>query len=126
MGRNNERPPTPEESELDRRYAELVEMFADSPGVTAGSGRRGFGSDALQFDGRIFAMARRGGLVLKLPAGRVDELIADGSGGPFNAGKGKPMREWIVISPQAGKVWPSLVMEALAFVKGQSPGRERI
>jgi hypothetical protein len=91
MDRSNERVPTREESEQDQRYAELVEMFASSPGVTAGSGRRGFGSDAFQVDGRIFAMARRGGVVLKLPAERVDELIAKGSGGPFDAGKGKPM-----------------------------------
>jgi hypothetical protein len=107
MDRHNERAPTPAESHLDRRYAELVKIFADSPGVTAGSGRRGFGSDALQIEGRIFAMARRGGLVLKLPADRVDELIADGSGEPFDAGKGKPMKEWIVISPRAGKLRPS-------------------
>jgi hypothetical protein len=46
-----------------------------------------FGSDALQVDGRIFAMARRGGVVLKIPAERVDELIAKGSGGPFDVGK---------------------------------------
>jgi hypothetical protein len=125
MGGNSERAPTPPESDLDRRYAELVELFACSPGVTAGSGRRGFGSDALQIDGRIFAMARRGGLVVKLSADRVDELIADDSGESFDAAKGKPMREWIVISPQAGKLWPSLAHEALAFVQGQSLGRQR-
>jgi hypothetical protein len=126
MGGNSERAPAPAESQLDRRYADLVELFADAPGVTADSGRRGFGSDALQIDGRIFAMARRGGLILKLPADRVDELIADGSGEPFDAGKGKPMKEWIVINSQAEKRWPSLANEALAFVKGQSSGRRKL
>jgi len=125
MGSNSGPAPTAAESDLDRRYAELVELLACSPGVTAGSGRRGFGSDALQINGRIFAMARRAGLVVKLSTDRVVELIADGSGESFDAGKGKPMKEWVVIGPQAGKLWPSLAREALALVQGQSLGRQR-
>jgi hypothetical protein len=125
MGRSNEGAPTPAEAQLGRRYAELVEMFAGYPGVRSGSGRRGFGSDALQVDGRTFAMARRGGLVLKLASYRVDELTADGSGEPFDADRGKPMKEWVVISPQPGKRWPSITNEALAFVGGQSRVRQK-
>ena len=126
MGREDEPASTPEESYLDQRYAELVQMFIDTPGVSAGSGRRGFGTDALQVDGHIFAMARRGGLVVKLPADRVDELIADGIGEPFDAGKGKPMREWIVINPRSAESWPSLAHEALAFVGGRSSPRTQL
>ena len=111
-----------EQSALDERYAKLVRAFAGSPGVTAGSGKRAFGSNALQIDGRIFAMARRGGLVLKLPADRVDELIAAGVGTPFDAGKGKPMKEWVVIGPHVGRRWLPLAQEALAFVARHSRG----
>lgn len=85
-------------------------------GVRLGPAQRGFGSGTLQADGRIFAMARRGGLVLKLPRERVAELIASGDGAPFDAGKGRPMKEWVVISTRAEKRWPQLAAEALAFV----------
>ncbi len=37
----------------------------------------------------------RGGLVVKLQAERVEELIAAGEGVHFDANKGIPMREWL-------------------------------
>jgi hypothetical protein len=94
----------------------LAPRFLGRKGVSLGSGRRGFGSDALQVDGRIFAVARRGGLVLKLPSARVTELVADGVGTPFDTGKGRPMREWLVVGPHVRARWPELTEEALAFV----------
>ena len=99
-------------------FSALVETLAARPGVSLGSGRRGFGSDALQVDGRIFAMERRGGLVLKLPAARVADLIASGAGTPFDAGKGKPMKEWVVLGDASRHEWLSLAEEALVFVGG--------
>ena len=48
-----------ERSVLEERFAAIVEELAGIEGVTVGAGRRGFGSGALQVDGRIFAMARR-------------------------------------------------------------------
>jgi TfoX/Sxy family transcriptional regulator of competence genes len=103
-------------------FADIVHALASTDGVSVGSGRRGFGSDALQADGRIFAMARRGGLVLKLPSERVAELVASGDGEPFDTGKGRPMKEWVVVSPQAGTRWLELAREALAFVTRRTPG----
>ena len=85
-------------------------------GVRLGPARGGFGSGTLQVGGRIFAMARSGGLVLKLPRERVAELIASGEGTPFDAGKGKPMKEWVVVSPREEGRWLALAEEALAFV----------
>jgi hypothetical protein len=107
----------PERSVLEERFAAIVEALTGVDGVTVGAGRRGFGSGTLQVDGRIFAMARRGGLVLKLPSQRVAELVASGDGTPFDAGKGVPMREWVVLSRQAEKRWLPLAEEALAFVR---------
>ena len=82
----------PEQPTAWERFTAIANALAGKHGVTLGSGRRGFGSDALQVDGRIFAMARRGGLVLKLPSERVPGLLAPGAGRGFNAGKGKPKK----------------------------------
>jgi AcrR family transcriptional regulator len=105
------------------RFEMLVAELAALDGVTIGGGRRGFGSDALQVDGRIFAMVSRDRLVLKLPKSRVDELIASGDGGPFDAGKaaGRAMKEWVAFerAPSAAKT-RSLAGEALAFVSRQA------
>ena len=47
-------------------FEALIGALVDRDGVTVGGGR-GFGANALQIDGRIFAMSNDAGLVLKLP-----------------------------------------------------------
>jgi hypothetical protein len=107
----------PETSTAQRRFSSIARTLQREEGVTVGSGKRGFGSGALQVDGRIFAMMTGGGLVLKLPKARVDELIATGDGLPFDAGKGKgPMKEWVELASGAERRSLSLAREALAFV----------
>jgi len=108
----------PEASQADPDFAALVAALVGRHGVTLGSGKRGFGSDSLQVGGRIFAMHRRGRLILKLPRERVATLVASGDGEPFDAGKGKPMKEWIVVLPGTRKRQLSLAKEALTFVAG--------
>ena len=104
---------------VEERFEAIVDALAGTEGVTVGSNRPGFGSGALKVYGRIFAMARRGGLVLKLPSRRVADLLASGDGTPFDAGKGRPMKEWVVLDPRAGRRWLPLTKEALAFVAGR-------
>lgn len=99
-------------------FGELAASLMDRDGVALGSGRRGFGSDALNFKGRIFAIGKPGSLVLKLPAKRVAELLESGLGVPFDAGKGRPMREWIVIKGSSEDEWQALAEEALRFAGG--------
>jgi hypothetical protein len=102
----------------ESRYRELVQHLAKKRDVTHMSEGKGFGSSGqLKVDGRIFAMLVRGELVLKLPRPRVDELVAAGRGRHFDAGKGKPMREWFVLSPTSRQPWPALAEEALDFVR---------
>jgi hypothetical protein len=100
-------------------FAYIVKAFGDKPGVSepepAGSARR-FGSSALRFNGRIFAMVSRGRLVLKLPSRRVAELIASGAGGTYDAGKGRPMKQWVSLDPALQESWLGLATEALEFV----------
>jgi hypothetical protein len=96
-------------------FTDLCEEYAATPGVSVPDGAgRGFGSQALKIDGAIFAMISGGRLVVKLPARRVAELIESGSGQPFDAGKGKPMKEWVgLVGDEA--VCRALVAEALAY-----------
>lgn len=101
----------------ESRYAELVDKFADVRGVTHVTEGKGFGSSGqLKVGGKIFAMLVRGSLVLKLPRDRVAELVSTGDGTYFEAGKGKPMREWFVLSGTSKRRWLPLATEALGFV----------
>jgi hypothetical protein len=106
----------------EERFDALVETLAKERGVTppGASPARGFGSNALKVDGSIFAMLAYGRLVVKLPAARVTELLADGTGGPFSAGKGRPMREWVSVDVDHGDLWEGLAREALLFVGAPS------
>jgi hypothetical protein len=100
--------------DIEQRYAALVRELSGLPGVTPPAPGGAFGSAAMKVNGRIFAMLVGGSLVLKLPKSRVDGLIAAGGGGPFDAGKGRAMREWVTVAPSAD--WSGLAREALAFV----------
>ena len=104
------------------RYADLVEELAGVPGVDPPGGR-GFGRTALRFHNKIFVMFVRGRLVLKLPAARVDELVAGGEGVRFDANKGTPMKEWFSLDPRSGHDWPSLAHEALDFAHSARSAR---
>lgn len=101
-----------------KRFAALVEEFAGRPGVSlpGESPQRGFGSDALKVNGSIFAMLSGGRLVVKLPRERVDALIGSSTGGPFDAGKGRPMKEWLTVVTDDEETWLALAREALDFV----------
>ncbi|HEU5266857.1 MAG TPA: hypothetical protein VFU35_09150 [Jatrophihabitans sp.] len=108
---------------VEEQFAELVEHFAATPGVTGpgdepAGGRRRFGSDALKINGSIFAMISHGRLVVKLPAARVRELITAGIGLPFDAGKGRPMKEWVAVRGGDDSTWRDLAGEAARFVGG--------
>jgi hypothetical protein len=108
------------------RFAALVDALVDEPGVTApgAPGGRGFGSGALKVNGSIFAMISRDRLVVKLPRDRVGALISDGAGGPFDAGKGTPMKEWLTVTADHAMEL-ALAREALAFVGGSGQSRRR-
>jgi hypothetical protein len=98
-------------------FATLCEEFAGTSGVTVpGSGPPGFGSSAIKINNSIFAMLVGDRLVVKLPRTRVTELIESGVGEPFDAGKGKPMKEWVgLLGDEA--TCRQLVAEALSFVR---------
>jgi hypothetical protein len=103
------------------RFDALVDEMIGVDGVTPPGGGGGFGSHALRYHRKIFAMLVRGRLVVKLPKTRVDGLVADGAGLRFDANKGTPMKEWLSLDPACDLAWAPLAREALEFV-----GRGRV
>jgi hypothetical protein len=92
----------------------LIDRYVADPRVTIGTG---FGaSRGLRVNDRIFAIFMDDGLTLKLPAARVDALVAAGHATRFDGGKGRPMREWVTIRAARSGEWDALADEALAFV----------
>ena len=75
------------------------------------------GFPCLRFAGTFFASAdhRTGDLVVKLPAPRVQELIAEGTGQPF-APAGRTFREWVLIAERDAGMWEEMINEAQKFV----------
>jgi hypothetical protein len=106
-----------QETEAEVRYQDLIDDLLGCPGVTPPPGGSGFGRGAVRFQKKIFVMFVRGRLVLKLPAARVDELVAAGEGVRFDANKGTPMREWFSLDPESGLPWLPLATEALDFAQ---------
>jgi len=105
-------------------FIRVANAFTKKPEVTFMEGT-GFGSHALKVNGKIFAMlSSHGQYVVKLPAARVNELVSSGSGQHFDAGKGKPMKEWLAISGRED-VWMMLAKEAYEFVSGSPSGGSR-
>ena len=100
------------------RFEDLVDELVGLAGVTPPSGGSGFGRSAVRYNGKIFVMFVRGQLVLKLPEGRIDDLISAGHGARFDANKGKPMREWLSLDPDSDQPWLPLAREALSFAEG--------
>jgi len=103
----------------DDAYAALEAHFLARPGITR-SVKRGFAEGGLMTSGKLFAVPHRGDqLLLKLPAGRVEALVATGRGAPFVMGMngGRVMREWVLAQPEAADDWLKLATEAEAFVR---------
>ena len=108
----------PRQTNPDARYAALVARFAGEAGVTlTETASRSFGARALKVNGKIFAMLVNGALVLKLPKKRVDALVEQARGTRFDANKGTPMKEWIVLDEShSDAAWLELAREAKTFV----------
>jgi hypothetical protein len=68
--------------------------------------------------GAFFASSERrtGDLVVKLPAARVQTLIASGEAVPF-APNGRVFREWARLPERDERRWRELIDEALDFVQ---------
>ncbi|MGH9353380.1 MAG: hypothetical protein ACRD2G_14665 [Terriglobia bacterium] len=107
-------------TELDPAFFRVVNAFAADRQVTHGGGK-GFGSGALKVKGKIFAMmSSKGEFVVKLPKKHVDALVDKGNGERFDPGRGRLMKEWVVVREKSVN-WVELAREACDFVKRGGP-----
>ena len=88
-----------------------------------GQGRM-FTAVGLKTGGKFFAMVVKDELVVKLPAERIDELIADGEGRRFDPGHGRLMKEWATLRPADEESCRAYALEARDFVASllKTPG----
>ena len=96
----------------ETRFALVVNAFADDRQVSPPGTGKEFGSGALKVNGKIFAMiSSKGEFVLKLSEERVNELVAAGKGSRFDPGRGRVMKEWLVVTADH-TLWIPLAKEA--------------
>jgi hypothetical protein len=98
----------------DKRWQNLVEGSRGGP-VTPG---KMFGSEGLRTGAKFFAIWWHEQLVVKLPADRLQELVAAGEGEPFEPMPGRPMNGWLLLTGTTA--WEPVVAEARAHVEAQS------
>ncbi|OGO53838.1 MAG: hypothetical protein A2Z32_13975 [Chloroflexi bacterium RBG_16_69_14] len=84
------------------------------------------GFPCLRLDGRFFASIDRDSkdLVIKLPARRVDVLVASGQGMVF-APNHRVFREWVAVPTLDRQVWAALLDEAKTFAADSGSGSGR-
>jgi hypothetical protein len=88
----------------------LVEPMLADPAVQRSTM---MGLPCVRLDGRFFASLdrRTGALLVKLPIGRVQQLIAEGVGAPF-APAGRTFKEWVALPDPDRRRWRTLLTEA--------------
>lgn len=106
-----------EEAATERLFWELgSELMAEDPAVVEGTIMNG---SCLRVGQDFLALVdyKGSGLVVKLTAQRVAELIAAGVGQPF-APAGRVFKEWVAIPEADRRRWASLLREGVALAKG--------
>jgi hypothetical protein len=94
-------------------FDEVRAMFVGRPDVGVG---RMFHCDGLTCGGKFFAtLSRDDQMLVKLPAARVTELVTSGVSLPFDANKGRVMKEWTLVPYSSVEQWPEIAEEAYAF-----------
>ncbi len=112
---------TRHDDELEHEFWALAEPLLDREGV----GRSTMmGLPCLRVSGQFFASwyGKERSMVVKLPAARVDELIASGAAEPFSPA-GRRFKEWASIPGRGLDRWPALLAEGLQHVSSP-PAKE--
>jgi TfoX/Sxy family transcriptional regulator of competence genes len=97
--------------EATELFDAVVQAVGRDPSIGKG---RGFGSSGLKVGGKLVAMLVKGELVVKLPRGRVQQLVEEGSRAPFDPGHGRLMREWVSMPASDSEQWIRLAVKRRA------------
>ena len=95
---------------IEEFFTQVLNHFLDQKDVN----KQG---NALKYKRKMFLMLNQERFVVKLPAERVAALIESGEGLPFDAGTGKPLKEWLIISAIDLQSWIKFGEEAKAFAQ---------
>ncbi|MGD9792643.1 MAG: hypothetical protein AB7V43_04105 [Acidimicrobiia bacterium] len=108
-----------EDDDFEHRFWEHAETLLDRPGVSRSTM---MGLPCLRLNGAFFASfdRRTGDLLVKLPATRVDALVASGAAHSF-APAGRRFREWAAIAPADEPTWADLIDEGFDHVGSLPP-----
>lgn len=91
----------------------LAEELMQNPAIEEGTM---MGHRCLRLDGDFLAMLSSSDqLVVKLPAKRVGELVAEGVSDQFSPA-GRVFKEWTAVADPDEKVWRGLLQESKVFV----------
>src|SRR5262245_3722488 len=110
--------PVKDEAERERAHAifdPLAEDYLKRDGVDIGAM---FGSEGLRIRGKVLGFA--GGLVVKVPEARADEVEASGVASRMEM-RGRPAREWLVVPTSSADQWEPLMAEAFAYLDEITP-----
>lgn len=100
-------------------FWELIDQLgADDPRIEEGTI---MGGRCVRVDGEFLALVdhKGSGLVVKLPAPRVAELVESGRGQRF-APAGRVFREWVSVPDADRELWSILLREGVDFVSSDS------
>ena len=111
--------PEPDPAARPALAAVRRKMLADHPGDEAARMLR---SPGLKTGGSFYGFGAGEDLIVKLPAGRVRELLESGRGLPCSPRPGRPMREWVRIPSPDEETCVAYLSEARAFLTGSPEG----
>ncbi len=75
-----------------------------------------FGAPGIRVGKKFFSCLFKNELVLKLPQKRVQSLVKSGAGKYFDPGMGRPMKDWISLTPTTKEEWLKLAVESRDYV----------
>lgn len=97
----------------------MFEQLMDQMIATEGAERSTMmGSACLRYQGEFVAMMfdKEDALIVKLPADRVNQLIADDEGREFNYTK-KRFKEWVLIPTEREEAFEGYILEGIEFAR---------
>jgi hypothetical protein len=96
-------------------FGHIADRLLREPGLQAGTG---FSTDpGLRSFGRLFAMLRDDALVVRLPAGRADELVQAGIASRFYDSAGPRLKPWVAVPYTRPQAWTEPAREALSYAR---------